>query len=581
MARKTPLLGLVAGVASRIQSLKPTLEGLKPQYYQFYVREVIGSKIPVEEHVAAGLRDYFCDFATLEDIDTDIVPALEKGLLRAPEVILTGVLRPLVSSLPSHLDLASILKGKLLKPLLSSIKSSNAAIRNGAVQAFRDIVLHCHDLEALGTVADEVLSPLKSGKLSSADHRVLHSEMLEVLPFTVKSAELVATGLAAVSGKEGNETALAAETSALARAVIQLSEKGGQMPKPLLDTLAKGLSEKKPVFRKIWLLRVGDILQKQGDFERTSGIQTFVETTVPKLIETFEEVKKNVSSASQNGLVVGVYILIALSPSLQDRFSESKALAKLPKPIEALGPGAKEYTLLSHRVCSRLSGEEELLWLSLALVALAKQLDDKTEGNLRLAWSEALTFIITTSGIPSKVQQETAKLLSDLYLRSPRQISTWIIDGLWNLIAHRGETDKEIRFGREQVIQVVKSICPARSRGGEATTDPSILQEQACALLVLSQPVLVPRSGWIALCLRMGVDPGELAHSCLDKLLEEITIKASDEVCPLTLHRFPVATCLPFPPEHRTSKSKQLHTTLLQSWLLLRLLLLFLNYLSY
>lgn len=529
VAKNAPLLGVVAGVASRIESLKPILETVKPQYYEFYIREVIGSKTPVDEHVAGGLHDFFCDFATLEEIEKQIVPTLEKGLLRAPEVILTGVLRPLVRSLPDSLDLASVLKGKLLKPLLSSVKSSNAAIRQGTVLSFRDMISHCHDLDVIEGIAEEVLSPLKSGKLSSADHRVLHSEMLEAIPLNASSAEKVALGLATVSAKEGNELALAAETAAMARAIVQLWGKGGKVPKPVVDTLAKGLVEKKPGSRKIWLLLVGDILYKQGEIESSAEIQTFAEAMAPKLLETFNEVKTNPSTAAQNGLVVGAYILVALTRKLQARFPDSDPLNKALKPLKSLGDSAKDAMLLSFRIYSRLGSEEDMRWLSLALCAIAPQLDNKTEEALRLAWAEALIYVITAPGVTQKVQQESSRLLSELYAQSPRQIFALVVDGLWSLVSQPAEAEKEVRFGREQALQVLRLVCPAKSQSEDALLDTELLEGQACALLVLAQPVLLPRSSWITLCLRMGVDPGELASKYLDKLFQEVVSKASAE----------------------------------------------------
>lgn len=526
-ARNAPLLGVLAGVVSRIGSLKPAMQTVKPQYYEFYIREVIGSKTALDEHVAGGLYDFFHDFATLEEIEKQVIPPLEKGLLRAPEVILTGVLRPLVSSLPESLDLASVLKGKLLKPLLSSVKSSNASVRQGSVLAFRELITHSRDLDALESIAEEVLSPLKSGKLSSTDHRVLHSEMLEAIPLNAASAEKVALGLASVSSKEGNESALFAETSALARAIVQLWEKGGQIPKLVVDTLVKGLTDKKPGSRKIWLLLVGNILFKQESIESSVETQPFAEAMVPKLVENFNEMKANPSSAAQNGLVVGAYVLVALSTKLQARFPESDLLKKAFKPLRPLGDSVKEAMLFSYRVYSRLGSEEDMRWLSLALCAVAPQLDGKTEEALRLAWAEAMIYAITAPGVSQKIQQECSRLLSELHTQNPRQIFTLVVEGLWGLVTQPTEAEKEVKLGKEHAFQVLRSVCPAKSHSDNATLETKILEDQACALLVLAQPVLLPRSSWIALCLRMGVDPGVLTSEYIDTLLPEMVTRAS------------------------------------------------------
>lgn len=529
VARNALLLGIVAGVTSRIESLKSVLDAVKPQYYEFYTREVVGSKVAVDEHVAGGLHDFFQDFGTAEEIEKHIIPPVEKGLLRAPEVILTGVLRSLVRSLPATMDLAPALKGKLLKSLLSSIKSSNASIRQGSVLAFRDLIAHSFDLDIIESIAEEILTPLKAGKLSSADHRVLHSEMLEAIPLNANAAEKVAVGLAALSAKEGNELALAAETSALSRAIVQLWGKGGQTPKTVLDSLVKGLTDKKPASRKIWLLLIGKILYEQGETESSTEIQAFTEAAVPKLVENFNDVKANPSSAAQNGLVLGAYIPVALSAKLQDRFPGSDQLKKALKPLSPLVDSVKSAMLLSYRIYSRLGGEDELRWLSRALNAIAPQLDGTTEEALRHEWAEAMIYVITAPGVAQKAQQECSRMLSELHAASPRPIFSLIVEGLWTLVSQPVEAEKEVRFGREQALQVPRLVCPVKSHSDGTSLDIEILEAQACALLVLAQPVLLPRSSWITLCLRMGVDPGELASKYLDRLILEVVTQASSK----------------------------------------------------
>lgn len=529
VARNAPLLGVIAGVSSRLSAMKPVIETLKPQFYEFYIREIVGSKTTVADHVAAGLGDFFGEFATLEEVETQIIPPLEKGLLRAPEVILTSVLTPLIASLPVSFDFSTALEEKLLRPLLASVKSSNALVRNGAVTSFRAIVLRCQDVKALESIADEIVTPLKSGKLPSADHRLLHAEMLEGMPLPEASAEKVATSLAAVAGKEGNEAALAAETSALARALTQILSNNAEVPKSVLDVLVKGLAEKKPASRKLWLLRVGSVLKTHASGETTIGMQSFVEAVIPKLVDNLNEVMTNAAAAALNGLIVGAYILTALAPGLHQRFPSSKSLVRVPAAKDALGSGAKESFLLSHRIYSKVSVEEDLHWLSLALSVVSSKLDNKTERVVRLAWSEAIVYLITTSSVSSKVQQETARSLSSLYSQNPGHISELIIDGLWNLMHLGNVKEKELKCGDGHLIQVLRSICPENEVDGESRVEVETLENQACALMVIARPELVPRSSWISLCLRMGVDPGGLARKYQDKLLEEILRRASND----------------------------------------------------
>lgn len=531
-AKNAPLLGVIAGVSSRQPALKPLLNGLKTKYYEFYIREIVGSRTPIPPHVASGLDDFFSVFATLQDMETDIFPTIEKGLLRAPEVVLEGVLAPIVHALPDDFDLSKILENKLLKPLLSSVKSSNAAVRNGALVAFRAIAQQCHEKESIDKITIEIASPLGSGKLASADQRVLHAEMLDAVSLSQQGVDKVATTLATVVAKEGNEAALAAETSTLARAITLTLRGSGTVSKPVLDTVVKGLTDKKPAFRKIWLLRVGGIIQSFGSAPPSAGVSAFAEAVIPKLVDNFNEVIANAATAAQSGIIVGAYILTALAPALQTQFADSpvsSALAKASISKQSLTLTQKQHFLFSQRVYNKLTVEEDVRWLCLALSSVAQKLDAKTDQDVVHAWAEAIIYVITASGIHAKVQQDMSKALSDLYVQRPALISGFILEGLWNVVAQDDTKEKDSKTDGGKLINVLRSICLGPTELARQEDSPVVgeLESQACSMLVIARPELIQRSSWIDMCLRMGLDPGNLARKNVDRLLKEIGIRTS------------------------------------------------------
>ncbi|QUC20455.1 uncharacterized protein UV8b_04696 [Ustilaginoidea virens] len=532
-AQNSIILGVIAGVSARQISLKSVLETLKPKYYDFYSRELIGSRAALPEHISSGLADFFANFATIEDVGKELVPAIEKGLLRAPEVVLGSVLKPLVTSLSTTLDLSETLDGKLLKPLLSNIKSSNPSIRLGAIAAFRAIVAKCTNLKTLEHVVDEIATPLATGKLPAAEQKILHSEMLEVIPLSSQSAAKVLTALSTISIKEGNEAALAAETSALVHAAIGELKDGRDLPKSVIDAFAKGLADKKPASRRTWLLRTGSVLQICEEESAPSHLAAFIEAVVPKLIANLQEVTSNAASFAQNGLVVGAYILTALEPAMLQHFSTSlvdSALKKASVSTQALSLTAKSSFLLNHRVYSKISADEDLLWLSRALLATSRTMNDKTGAEVTLAWAEAYIFLITTASVAPKIQQEAIKAVSKLFAKRPQFISEAIVDGLWSILS--GDVkDKDLRINKLSLIHVLRSICldPQELSAIGASVSQEDLESLACSILVLSRSELIPRSSWIDMCLRMGVDPGNLAKKHLDELLEEVGSRTSIE----------------------------------------------------
>lgn len=532
-ARNAVLLGVIAGVSARKEHLRPVLESLKPKYYDFFQRELVGSRTIVPEHLALGLGDFFTSFTTLDEVSNEVIPGLEKGLLRAPEVTLGGVLTPLVRSLPESFDLSQILDQKILKSLLSNVKSTNPAIRAGALDAFYAMVSRCHDSNSMDRIIGEIATPLKSGKLTSPDHRVMHAQMLEGAPLSKSSADKVANATATVAGKEGNEGALVAETSALAKAVAFILHNDGEVPKAVLDIITKGLAEKKAPSRKAWLLRTGQILQTLADADLiTPGMSAFVEAVIPKIIANFTEVIANTATAALNGLIVGAYILIAVSPFIRRSFSGSatqSALAQADVSKHSLIMEPKPSFLLNQRVYSKLTIEDDLRWFNKALIAIYDDVEQKGDGQVVVAWSEAVIHLIAAHGVPATIRQESSKALSKLYAENPKRISTFIVNGLWDNVKNADTRGPEHSSDSQDLVQVVKAIFLS-SKDAEKYGHSLVQEElelQACSLLVLARPELIPRANWIDLCLRVEIDPGNLVRKYGHDLLKEVEDKTS------------------------------------------------------
>ncbi|KAM7223050.1 translational activator GCN1 [Rhypophila decipiens] len=545
-AKNAVILGVIAGVCSRNQDAKPILENLKSQYLAFYTRELVGSRTPLAKHLAGGLGDFFSAFVTPEDLEKDVYPALEKGLLRAPEVVLNDLITPLVHSLPEEYDMSKALSGRFVKPLLSNLKSSNAVIRSGAVTVFSELVSACRDFSVLEQVADEVLTPLKSAKLASADHRILHSEMLVALPMSTGIASKIATGLPAYIPKEGNESALSAETLALNASAVSLLPSDAEIPKALLDVYAKGLAEKKLPVRRVWILRTGEILYSFSQDAKGSlpaNFVKFLEAVVPPLLATFNEVVANPTAAAQNNLVIGALVVCGVEPLLQRPESATlQATAKkaaIHKNSLVLEP--KPSFLLNPRIYSK-SSEDDLKWLGRALSSVAPSLGASSPA-VRNAWAQGFIFLITSTATPPTIRRQATDLLSDLYVKSSSGadetslVTETIVNGVWRWIEALETGDKEsaavmAKSGNTNLHLVLRAICLSPKQYADragAEPDKARLEAQMCSLVVLAKFDLIPRASWIELCLKVEVDPGELARNHEDHLIDEIVRRTGFE----------------------------------------------------
>ncbi|KAH6613600.1 armadillo-type protein [Chaetomium sp. MPI-SDFR-AT-0129] len=532
-AKNAVLLGAIAGVCARKTEAKAVVENLKGEYFAFYTREIVGSRTPVPAHLADGLADFFSTFVSLEELEKEVFPALEKGLLRAPEVVLNDLITPLVHSI-SRFDLSQALSGRFVRPLLSNIKSSNATIRSGAVSAFKALASNSQDPALLEKVADEVLGPLKSGKLASADHRVLHSEMLVALPASVGIATKVASGLPALVSKEANEAALNSETLVLNGSASTLLQ-NAEAPKPLVDAYVKGLADKKAPVRRIWVLRTGDLLSTFQDAQPNlpKGLVTFAEAVVPPLLAAFNEVVANPVTAAQSSLVTAALVTASLE-GLITRLENTnvQSLAKkagIQKNSLAVEP--KPSYLLNQRIYSKFA-EEDLKWLCRALSAIAPSLTSFND-TVKAAWAQAYIYLISSSTTPPKVRRQAVDSLSGLCAQANSghgiSVPAEIIKAIWQWVdaAETGEKESAAvlaKSGNSNLHLVLRAICLSPKEYAERNVEPdnAQIEAQLCSLLALAKPQLIPRASWIELCLRVGRDPGELAKKHEEVLVQEI-----------------------------------------------------------
>ena len=528
------LLGTVAGVCARLMDVKPILESLKPHFFSFWVREVIGSKTLIPPHIATAFHDFFNSFTTIQDLQTEIVPALEKALLRAPEVVLNDLVRPMVRALPTLMDLSDILANRLLKPLLSNVKSTNADIRNGACSAFVELIERCHNEESVEKIGREILTPLITSKITSADQRVLHARMLFSMPFHATISLVIGEGLANTLAKEPNEAAAAAEGSALVRHMALIVSRQSSHADKCLQVFVKGLDDKRPAFRRMWALRSGDLLWQILQPDQQSPLAADVaKAIVPKLLELFGEVAANPLPATQSGLVVAGYVVASLYDWL-DRLADGtplkSSLLKANVMQQSLDVGAKPSFLLNPKAYTKLSSQEDLTWLVRSTFACSREvlLRGPTSG-VGDAWAQTLLYTTMASSVPHDTQKGAMTLLAKAYKKHPAEVSRLVITGLWNWYRNieNGVKDSAAfaaHTGLEKCHLVIRCLClPSSSPHAQNHgVDTKVLESQLIDMLVLCRPEVLPKANWIEMCLRVGQDPGSLvtAHSiqCIEKV---------------------------------------------------------------
>ncbi|KAF1848328.1 translational activator [Cucurbitaria berberidis CBS 394.84] len=533
-AGNSVFLGVIAGVSSRLPIVKTLLEQHKHDYYTFYIREVVGSRNQLPDHVSNALHDFFDSFPTLEELRKEVILPIEKALLRAPEVVLNDIVSPMILALPESMDLSDILLGNLLKPLLSNVKSSNPAIRAGALRTFKALASRSRSDDVIGKVADEILNPLKQGKVTGADQKVLHAQMLSVLPELPSLSKKIPAGIAPVALKEPSEPAVVAEVSAMVKHLTFGLANGEPLDKTVTDAFLKGMADKRVPVRRLWAIRAADIWWNLSDAQHAQqDVLAFCQATLPKLVEIWQEVNANPIPATQSGLVtVGHYVAALLVDRVRNLKDEklvsifkksdilSQSLATQPKPSFILNP----------KVYSKLSTEDDVVIAVRALTAVAPFLDQGFSKGAEDAWAQAFIFFIVAQGVSAKGKSAAKQALTQTYLHtSTARISSIMIEGLWSWYRSNEQGDKDSaavasRTGSSELSYVLGCLClPSESlKKLEISVDIGNLRRQAMGLVVLARPEIMPRVSWIELCLRMGIDPGQLVRDKLEGFVSTI-----------------------------------------------------------
>ncbi|KAI5364301.1 Putative armadillo-like helical, translational activator Gcn1, TOG domain-containing protein [Septoria linicola] len=546
-------LGIIAGVCSRLPDHKTVVEAKKADYFAFYLREFLGSKVQLPAYIANALHDFFDSYVSAEDLKKEVVPAVEKSLLRAPEVVLNDLVAPVILALPKELDLSDILASNLTKPLLANIKSTKPEIREGAVRTFKAVASRSHEEKLVEKAADEILTPLKGGKVTAADQRVLHADMLAALAPTSALATKVPAGLVPVASKEANEPAAQAEISCIVKYARFALESQLKLENATIDAFAKGLAEKRLPMRRVWALQLADLIWSiSPEVSSSETAVALLDASIPKLVDIFTEVHANPIPALQNGQIPAAAVATALTLARASALPALESAATIKKAAiggKVLSLEPKPSFLLNPRIYAKLATEDDLRWFLHAVIAAFPSLTTKNNKPVSTAWAQALIYLITSPSVPAKVRNEASRSLQGLYIANAETTSNVIVAGLWQWcedleVEAKDSAATTSRAGRDELHKVVRAISldveTAAKLGTAVLKD--ILEAQLKSLLVLCRPQLIPKTSWIQTCLRTGTDPGSLVESSASSFLQQILTVTEHPVWK-NLPTFQLAAC--------------------------------------
>ncbi|KAG7814872.1 hypothetical protein KL924_001286 [Ogataea haglerorum] len=453
--------GQLAAIDTRID------DSIKNQITVHFCKDILATKVSLDGY-ALDSFGRFVGLLTPREFEEHVLPGLEKAALRNSEQTFYTVCPRIFNA--ASVDLAeSVAKSKFLAQLVSSLKSSNALVRQGGCECFKIIFAESKSA-GVDSLLDEVCKLLKSSTTSAVDQKLLCASILRTVPRTENTSAKIEGVLLPLIKKESNEQVLKLFLDALFACTD--SEK-------VLDALEAGLVDKKQ--RKAWTLALGSQVQKNPVL--------VTDAVIPSLESLLEECISAPLPSVTNRLIAGGYAAVVVLHHLGKLDLLSKTLRDTEKPA----------IVANFKVYGKLATEEEQEWFVRALDALADQVFEPLV-DFGYAW----LYVLTSTAIAGPVRRLALELLSNSCRANQEFVAGSVIAAIRDLLSkdRSGLTDRKLDL--RKLSPVIMKITSDGSR--------EILEAHLLALLpaMYHAELANVRLGWPGVCLHAKIDPGTL-----------------------------------------------------------------------
>ncbi|OLL26425.1 Translational activator gcn1, partial [Neolecta irregularis DAH-3] len=510
------LLGQIADVAYHTGA-KDLVQENKKAILGLYLTKVLGSKKAVDAKISAAYNDFFRRFITLEELNKDILPSVEKALLRNPEVVLDGVLVHLFSSLSDDIDPSEMVFEKLLKSFLPLLKSSNTAVRLHSIQTFKNIVSRCKNQDLASTCISTILD---ASALANPEQRALCSSYLGYFPASKKTSTEILKAVESSYAKELYENVQMALSKAY-MAHLEFLLKSETLPNTTITFFVERLKEKKVKLQFSWLSGLGSLILNSTQL--SNPLSELAVLTSPLLYSVWQQVSTNPTQALQAGTVVSGLVCISVGLRLSE-FPEN-SFSKMSFHKTCLDwTTAKPFPLWS-RIYTKLTSVEEQIWNVTALQCIGEYTEPHLLQKFAIDWVLAMLYFTTEIKLHFSVRTMAIKVFSHVVGHRINLLDHAIVESFWILVLASEGTSSSVEFSSSNLKHFPRVIASlAVSVSDEQKNSLAIVLVKL--LFLMSHPVFaenIPNTQlWTDICLRVGQDPHDLVVQYSDKFMEII-----------------------------------------------------------
>jgi hypothetical protein len=145
------------------------LEDNKAKLLDIFVKSLITVKMKPNHYHIRACKNFLATI-TKDEFKSTIFPALQRSMLRNPEIVLEGV-GFIVQELTFDINESTVDLGKVL---IQNLYSKNDASRIEAVNSLKEVAKKCSDVKSVETLMTQIFSVLggSDGKITVAEYRI-------------------------------------------------------------------------------------------------------------------------------------------------------------------------------------------------------------------------------------------------------------------------------------------------------------------------------------------------------------------------------------------------------------------------
>lgn len=145
------------------------LEANKEKLLDHFVKGLITVKVKPNSHHITACK-ILLEATSKEEVKTILLPAMQRSMLRNPEIVLEGV-GYIVRELKTDISDSSVELGKVL---IQNLYSKNDASRSDSVESLKEVAKKCSEIKAIETLLTHIFSVLggSDGKITVAEYRI-------------------------------------------------------------------------------------------------------------------------------------------------------------------------------------------------------------------------------------------------------------------------------------------------------------------------------------------------------------------------------------------------------------------------